>query len=104
MTNGDHIQEEVERTLRAFDNDVPLEPNPFLFSRIQAEPAGRVSDWARGFIWHVRFRHVVMVGILLINLFTVLHYVDWSTKLASRQALVSELERTFSLGVFADEF
>lgn len=104
MRNRDQIREEVERTLQAFDHDLPLKPNPFLFTRIQAERVARTRDLAKPAFWQGRLRHVVIVGILLLNLITVIHYADWNAKLTTSRALVSELETEFAIGSAAGEF
>ena len=97
MRHGDQIREEVEKTLLAFDHDLPLEPNPFLFTRIQAERATHAPVTAAAF-WQVRWRHVVIAGLLIINLVTVIQFADWSTEAKNHEALVTELEREFSTG------
>ncbi len=104
MRDSDQIREEVEKTLQAFDHDLPLEPNPFLFTRIQAERAAHAPGRAKAAIWHVRLRHVVIVGIVVINLITVIHYADWNTEVRNRRALISELETEFSIGNAVEEF
>ncbi len=104
MRNSDRIRDEVEKTLQAFDHETPLKPNPFLFTRIQAGRAMRTPGHAKAAFWHVRLRHVVIVGVVLINLITVLHFADWNTETRNHRALISELETEFSAGGTAGEF
>ncbi len=104
MKNSDQIRGEVEKTLQAFDHDLPLKPNPFLFTRIQAERIARAPDLAKAAFWQGRLRQVVILGILLLNLITVIHYADWNAKLTTSRALASELETEFVIGSAAGEF
>ncbi len=103
MSNDDRIREEVEKTLHAFDSDLPLEPNPFLFTRIQAGRKGQASG-AQGFVRDVGLRWIIILGILLVNLITVAHYVDWNASRALHQALVTELEKDFPVNTSPDEY
>ncbi len=104
MRDSDQIREEVERTLQAFDHDLPLKPNPFLFTRIQAERAAHAPELAKAAFWHPRLRHVVIAGIVIINLVTMIHYADWNKELRNNRALVSELETEFSVDTAVEGF
>ena len=104
MRNRDQIREEVEKTLEAFDHDLPLGPNPFLYTRIQAERSDPAAGETRALFGHIRLRHLVMLGILLVNLITVIHYADWNSELTTQKALAAELETEFSIGSSAGGF
>ncbi len=104
MRKSDQIRDEVEKTMQSFDHDAPLEPNPFLFTRIQAELTAYTSGVAKTAFWHVRLRHVVIMGIVLINLITVIHFADWNSEVRKDKALISELETEFSIGGSAGDF
>ncbi len=104
MTNKDHVREEVEKTLQAFDHDLPLTPNPFLFPRIQAERAGQAGAMTWAWFGHIRLKYLVMLGIVVVNLITVIHYADWNAEVTTQKALMSELKTEFSLGPTADGF
>jgi|WetSurMetagenome_2_1015567.scaffolds.fasta_scaffold03284_8 hypothetical protein len=92
-----HIAGEVEKTLRAFDNDVALGENPFLASRIQAEMNSRVISRTEGFRLRFNLRYAIVLLVLLINLITIVHFVDWSSTNNLHEKLVTELEDDFDI-------
>jgi hypothetical protein len=104
MKNQVQIHDEVEKTLRAFDNDPSLEPNPFLFTRIRAAMDDQTQVREGGIVHFVHLRQVVMIVILLANLITLFHYVDRNAKSASHETLVSALQNEYSLDVSSDDF
>jgi len=92
-----HITDEVDKTLQSFDNDVTLAENPFLASRIKAERTSRLLKRNEGFLLRINLKVVVMALILLMNLITVVHYVDWNSAQHLHEKLVSELEHDFQI-------
>ncbi len=95
MRTDDRIREEVEKTLHAFDNDLPLEPNPFLFTRIRAQRGSQSDGRRRRYVRDIGLRWIVIFGFLLLNLITVAHYAEWNIRHARQQTLVSQLEKDF---------
>ena len=91
------IAEEVEQTLRAFDQDEPLEENPFLISRLKAVMNSRLPGRHEGFPARFNPKYVVMAVILLINLITVVHYLDWNSTRRLQEELVTELQEDFQI-------
>ena len=98
------IADEVEKTLRSFDNDVILEENSFLATRIKAEMNSRLLKRNEGFPVRVNLKYVIMALVLLINLITVVHYVDWNTTHNLHEKLVSELKEDFQIDQYHNGF
>jgi hypothetical protein len=91
MKDKKQLIEEVEKTLQAFDDDVPLEGNPFLATRIQAERDRRRQLRPAGFRLHISLNQAVILCVLLINIVTVIHYLDWNRNQTLHDKLVLAL-------------
>ncbi len=95
MDKEQHIAEEVEKTLRAFDNDPILADNPFLWTRGTAE-RHRLYALKKG----VPARYgmsMAMLLMLMINLFTLAYYYSWSEKEHMNARLVSALKAEYQV-------
>lgn len=104
MVNKDRILDEVEKTLHTFDHDPTLEPNPFLFTRIQAEKERRVLTRGAGFARRINLKYVVMAVIVLMNLITAAHYLEWNSRYNLHERLVSELKEDFQMAQSQNSF
>jgi hypothetical protein len=95
MNRDARISEEVEKTLRAFDDLPTLEANPFLFTRLQARLAqeGTGKGWvlAVGF----RLKPVVLAIVILLNIVTVVYVLDNPDSASSRDQLISTLRQEY---------
>ena len=98
------IAEEVEQTLRAFDQDELLEENPFLISRLKAGMNSRSPGRHEGFPVRFNPKYAFMVLILLINLITVVYYIDRNTTHRLQEELVSDLQEDFQIDQFQSGF
>ena len=96
-TKAQRVAEEVEKTLHAFDHDDILEENPFLVSRVKAEMNSRSVKRHEGFLLRMNVKYVVMVLILLVNLMTIVHYVEWNSTHNLHEKLISELQEDFQI-------
>ncbi|MDR3593256.1 hypothetical protein [Clostridium sp.] len=104
MVNENKILEEVEKTLQSFDNDVVLEGNPFLLTRIKAAIGDRLHKRKKGFSFKVSFTKVIITLILLINAVTLVYYYDWNSQKTLQQKLVSELKTDFHIDQSQNNF
>ena len=91
------IMEEVEKTLQAFDNDIILEENPFLLTRLKAERENRLQKQKKGLALHLNPNKVLLILILLINAATFVYYFDWNAKNRLHSKLVSELKEDLQI-------
>lgn len=88
MKHEERIKEEAEKTINLLDEIKELEPNPFLYTRIQqrldernAVPAGKLKT-------RRIFQTAFLLIILIINTFTIVNYVT-STDSTSQQITTS---------------
>jgi hypothetical protein len=96
--------EEVEKTLHAFDNDTPLEANPFLVTRIQQLREKRRRTRPAGLRPHISFNQALVIGVLIINIVTVIHYLDWNKNHNLQDKLVLALKQDFQIDQSQDPF
>jgi hypothetical protein len=104
MVNKNQILEEVEKTLKSFDNDILLEENPFLLTRIMAERESRLHKPKKRLASAISFTNVIMILILLINLVTVVYYYAWNSNQILQQKLVSQLKKDFQIDQSQNNF
>lgn len=97
MINKNKIAEEVDKTLASFDVDLNQEINPFLITRIRAARSQRMSETKKGLSFAFGLNQILIVFILLINMVTVLYYVDQSAKYSQREELVAELKAEYQI-------
>jgi hypothetical protein len=91
------IAEEVDKTLRAFDHDDLLEENPFLVTRLKARVSSRSTKRHEGYFVRFNPKYVVVAFILVINLVTVVHYLDWNNTQHLHEKLVSQLQEDLQI-------
>jgi len=95
MTREEHILEETEKTLRAFDHLPKLEANPFLFTRLQAALAKEEACRDDGVVQRLHLRRVALGIVIILNLVTVLHLLDGSSTPLTKEDLVSALRQEY---------
>ena len=95
MGKRDHILDEVEKTLRSFDDDPLLDENPFLLARIRAERERRLRQRREGVIPRINLKYAVVALVVVVNLVTVVHYFEWNSQHTLHEKLVSELKEDF---------
>jgi hypothetical protein len=98
MKNDQRILEEVERTLQALDNLPRLEPNPYLFTRIQARLASRSDNSKFGFLRTPKIKPIALAVVVLLNIATVLYALGADDELTSRDQLIYALSQDYSSG------
>jgi hypothetical protein len=104
MINKNQILEEVEKTLKSFDNDILLVENPFLLTRINAERKNRLLKPKKKLFSILSFTKVLIILVFLINLITVIYYYEWNSKQVIHQKLVSELKEDFQIDQSQNNF
>lgn len=104
MVDKKKALEEVEKTLQAFDNDTPLEGNPFLLTRIQQLREKRRRTLPAGFRPHISFNQALLICLLVINIVTVMHYLDWNKNHNVQNKLVLALKQDFQIDQSQDPF
>jgi hypothetical protein len=92
-----HIDEEVEKTLQAFDGVEKAKPRPFLYTRIQARLERKAERKARAGVLSPAFQRFAIIVVMLIvafNIYTaarVFIYPDATdTSLTNEQLFVEE--------------
>lgn len=94
MKQKTSISEEVEKTLQAFENDVVLEANPFLFTRIQAK---QQSSRNHGFALKINLKSIAFALIIFMNIATAVYYYKWNTEKNLHERLVSNLKEDLKI-------
>ncbi|HPG83881.1 MAG TPA: hypothetical protein PKY55_11430 [bacterium] len=92
MIQKHRIAEEVEKTLQAFDNDPPLEPNPFLLTRIRAGMEISSKKTAKGFAVRIGLGQVIIVFIILLNLVTLSYTIKTNADKTLQKELIQQFE------------
>ena len=104
MADKKQLLEEVDKTLQSFDNDIILKENPFLTTRIQVERDRRRQMRPKGLRLRVNLNQALMFCVLLINVITVVHYLDWSRNQNLHEKLVLSLKEDFQIVQVQDPF
>ena len=100
MDRKDKINEEIEKTLNAHDSIGDLEPNPYLFTRLQAEiekeaPAKR-KIFSGGLL-----KPAALFLFVLLNVITSLYLIDSNSQSSGyttyRQNYISAISSEYSL-------
>ena len=97
MIKKNQILDEVEKTLQSFDNDIILEANPFLLTRIKTERENSLNKRKKGFGLRISLSQVLMMLILLINIITLVYNYNRDTKQNLEKSLVLELKEDFQI-------
>ena len=97
MATKDRIENEVEKTLRAYDEDATLQENPFLFARIKLARENRLHGGASGFSGRIRLIQILALLILLINAITMFRYFEWNKESVLQEKLIVALKEDFQI-------
>lgn len=103
MGKDQRIEQEVEKTLQAFDADEVLEENPFLFTRLQAERATRSRVRKERYVFGVNLKYAAVVLLVLLNLVTAIFY-ERHDQPTLQDELVSELKADFEIDQAQNNF
>jgi hypothetical protein len=92
MLKNKQILEEVEKTLQSYDEDIMLEVNPFLLTRINARKDQRSKKQKKILGLKINMNQIIMILILLLNLITCFYNYDLTSKHNLQKKLVDELK------------
>jgi hypothetical protein len=90
MEKEKRILEEVDKTLKAYDDMPTLTPNPFLFGRIKARLAQQTTSPAARVLHAVNLKPIVLAIVILLNILTDI-YVLSDKKVSHTDQLVHSL-------------
>jgi hypothetical protein len=99
-----NVASEVEKTLLSFDDDIVLEENPFLVTRLKAAREIHSPKRKKEIIVRMDLSHVLALILLLINLITMVYNYKWDTKQNVQEQLVVQLKADFQIDQAADIF
>jgi len=66
-----HIEEQVEKTLQAFDGMERAQPKPFLYTRLQARLENKAGKVIRGGILSPAFQRLALIMVMMIVVFNI---------------------------------
>ena len=92
-----HIADEVDKTLRALDDDIVLEENPFLVTRVLGGREGLPGKRFAGTGMRIAPGFVLIALILLMNVLTVVRYIEWNRASDLQEKLVAGLEEDLKI-------
>jgi hypothetical protein len=104
MKNNQHIQEEVEKTLRVLDTMVNLESNPFLFTRVES---GMVTadgkETASITVWSALIQATIVI-ILFFNIVTAIFYFEFRSTVDINDSLTTALRNDYQIVLYQDQY
>lgn len=101
MTNKEHIQQKVEKTLQSLDEIKRAEANPFLFTRIIARVQQEQSGWERitSFISRPAIALAMLILVMAVNALVVFNSGTETTAETESMAvssIIDEYNMTFA--------
>jgi hypothetical protein len=96
MQKEKQILEEVDKTLSSLDDLPTLQPNPFLFTRLQNKLANEDLRAEKSILGNLRFRTVALVVILILNIMTVVTFFNKDKRDYSKEQLISSLNNDYN--------
>ncbi len=90
-----HIQDQVEKTLQAYHHLPALEPNPYLFIRIQTTLASAGKRRGSFLLNRIKLKPLALALMILMNILTAV-YVFTQNEKSARQQLISSLDKDYS--------
>ncbi len=97
MAKEKRILDEVDKTLQAFDNDITLEENPFLMTRIAAARADRLHKRTFRSSARIVLSYAAVLLLLFVNLITAVYYSQRESEYRLHEQLVSQLKEDFKI-------
>lgn len=91
------IEDEIEKTISAYDQDAILEGNPFLLTRIQEHMKQGKYAGARLDKAVLRTNIVLIIFLLLINAATLFYYFNSSKQTDISRQLLNNLREEFQI-------
>ncbi len=98
MKKKEKIEEEIEKTLNAFDNIESLNVNPYLITRIEAEINKSQVRQSRALTNTNLLRPIILFLILIINVFTALFFSNLKSETYSaKQTYLSAISTEYTI-------
>ena len=98
MKKKEQIEEEIEKTLNAFDNIESLDVNPYLITRIEAEINKSQIRQSRILTNINLLRPMILFLFLIINVFTALFFLDLKNNTDSaKQTYLSAISTEYTI-------
>ncbi len=97
MLKREKIEEEVEKTLAAFDNDPVLQENPFLMTRIKQMGDSKKYSPSKEFSLKLRLNWVISILVILLNIATIFYYLKADSRANLESRLVKDLKQEFQI-------
>ncbi len=97
MVDKKRIEEEIEKTLAAYDNDVILEGNPFLMTRINEIRNKKSNIAAHKLSIKLLANLAVYFFLLLLNIATLVIYLKTDHQKHIRKQLLDDLKQEFQI-------
>ncbi len=89
------ILEQVQKTMRAYDDLPRLDPNPFLFTRIQAAIRKEHTVPVPRLFGTLRFRSAVIAVLIIINIVTAILVLTSRTESSLQEQVVAALSEEY---------
>ena len=98
MNKEEKIREEVEKTLKAFDNIENIEENPYLFTRIQSEIESLQTKGKGYSLKGNILKPAILFLVLIINVCTIIFFQgSESTDTSTKQTYLSAISSEYSI-------
>lgn len=95
MEKEHYITHQVEKTMQAFDQIPKLEPNPYLFTRLQATLASKKAPGILFVLKNVNLKPLALSIIIILNILTAA-YVFAKQEKSLKDQLVSSLSQDYN--------
>ena len=94
--NEKQILEEVDKTLKAFDNLPELEANPFLYTRLQAKLSSKNISTEKYSLSYYKLKALALSIMLIINIFTAVYLFEDDKRDYSKEQLMYSLRMDYN--------
>ena len=90
------ILEEVDKTLKAFDDLPKLEVNPFLFTRLQAKLKSEAVSKEKPILEKLKLKSIALAVIVILNIVTLVYYFENNKKEYTKDQLIYSLRQDYN--------
>lgn len=104
MVNKKQLYEEVEKILEAYDEDIILEANPFLLTRVKTVREQRSAARGSKTSFRLNFSRAFVLMLLIINVITIVYYLENNSKHNLQKKLVMQLKTDFQIDQTQNNF
>jgi len=86
-----YIANEVNKTLKALDDQPNLKPNLFLFTRIQANISSELVSKKR-----ISLRPIALCLIIILNIITAIYFFNSGSRDYTKSQIISSLSKDYN--------